>query len=141
MNHRTSALCVGLLLAVAPVYAAPAAWVIVDHSTETLVDRASAKAAWNKALSARVAKLYPPKKWGFASEVEGGFNAAKICVVTARAMMLPVTASGKYLRFKPEKTATAFDALPGATQEQCKQLARAKLDEAIGAVVGGLTAN
>jgi hypothetical protein len=34
--------------------------------------------------------------------------------------------------------ATAFDALPNATNEQCKELARAKLKEAIAAVVGGL---
>lgn len=140
MNHRISSLCLALLLlAAGTVSAAPPAWVIVDHSTETLIDRASAKALWNKALTARVAKLYPPRKWGFASEVEGGFNAAKTCVVTARAMMMPVTVGGKFLRFKPEKTATAFDALPGATQDQCKQLARDKLEEAIGAVVGGLT--
>jgi hypothetical protein len=141
MNHRISTLYVALLLAVGPVCAAPPKWVIVDHSTETLIDHAAAKAIWNQALTARVAKLYPPKKWGYVSEVEGGFNAAKTCIVTARAMMMPVTVGGKNLRFKPEKTATAFDALPGATQEQCKQLAFVKLEEAISAVVGGLTAN
>lgn len=141
MNHRIPTLCVALLLAAGPARAAPPKWVIVDHSTETLIARDGAMAIWNKALTARVAKLYPPAKWGFASEVEGGFNAAKVCVVTARAMMMPVTVGGKYLRFKPEKTATTFDALPGATQEQCRQLARTKLEEAIGAVVGGLTAN
>lgn len=139
MNHRTSILCLVLLLAALPTHAAPPAWVIVDHSTETLIDQAGAKALWNKALSARLARLYPPKKWGFASEVEGGFNAAKTCVVTARAMLMPLR--GKLLTFKPEKTATTFDAVPNATQEQCKQLARAKLEEAIGAVVGGLMAN
>lgn len=137
-TDRISTLCVALWLAAGPASAAPPKWVIVDHSTETLIDNVSAKAVWNKALTARVAKLYPPSKWGFVSEVEGGFNASKTCVVTARAMMMPVTVGGKFLRFKPEKTATAFDALPGATQEQCQQLARAKLEEAIGAVVGGL---
>ena len=44
-------------------------------------------------------------------------------------MMLPVR--GKTLVFKPAKMATAFDALPNASAEQCKELARAKLKEAI----------
>ena len=54
-------------------------------------------------------------------------------------MMLPVR--GKGLDFKPEKMATAFDALPNASEQQCKELARAKLKEAMQAVVSGLVAN
>jgi hypothetical protein len=103
------------------------------------MDAATAKAMWKKQLpTARLAKLYPPKKWGFASEVEGGFNAANTCVVTARAMLMPLR--GKVLSFAPEKTATTFEALPNATRDQCRELARKKLEEAIQAVVSSLVA-
>ena len=139
MKSRTLGLFALPLLAASLVQAAPPPYVSVDHSTETLLDKATAKAMWQDALPARLAKLYPPKKWGFVSEVEGGFNAAKTCIITARAMMMPLR--GKLLTFSPAKTATAIDALPNATSEQCKELARAKLKEAISAVVGGLVAS
>jgi hypothetical protein len=138
MKSRSLGLLAVLPLVASLAQAAPPPYVSVDHSTETLVDKATAKAMWQEALPARLVKLYPPKKWGFVSEVEGGFNAAKTCVITARAMMMPLR--GKLLTFKPAKTATAFDALPNATNEQCKELARTKLKEAITAVVGGLIA-
>jgi hypothetical protein len=38
----------------------------------------------------------------------------------------------------PEKIATAFDAQPGATPEQCKDLAKAKLKQAVESVVSSL---
>ncbi|MEO7007952.1 MAG: hypothetical protein ABI156_02285, partial [Caldimonas sp.] len=62
-------------------------------------------------------------------EVAGGFDDARVCVVTARALMLP--RSGKSLVFRPSKTATTFGSQTGATTEQCKALAKAKLKEAI----------
>jgi hypothetical protein len=121
------------------VCAAQPQYLSVDHSTDSLIDAKTAKAIWKQQLpAARLAKLYPVRKWGFVSEVEGGFSAANTCVVTARAMMLP--RRGKLLHFKPHKTATTFDALPGATQDQCRELARRKLEEAIQAVVAGLVA-
>lgn len=121
------------------VWAAQPQYLSVDHSVDALIDEATAKAMWKKLLpAARLAKLYPVKKWGFASEVEGGFSAGNTCVVTARAMLLPLR--GKVLEFKPHKTATTFDALPGATRDQCRELARKKLEEAIQAVVAGLVA-
>jgi hypothetical protein len=128
-----------LMLAAFGVWAAQPQYVSFDHSSETLMDAATAKAMWKKQLpAARLAKLYPIKKWGFASEVEGGFNAANTCVVTARAMLMPLRS--KLLTFKPEKTATTFDALPNATRDQCRELARKKLEEAIQAVVFSLVA-
>jgi hypothetical protein len=127
------------LLTALGVWAAQPQYLSRDHSVDTLIDEATAKAMWKKLLPAsRLAKLYPVKKWGFASEVEGGFNGANTCVVTARAMMLPLR--GKVLEFKPHKTATTFDALPSATREQCRELARKKLEEAIQSVVAGLVA-
>ncbi len=113
----------------------------VDRSTATVMDAATAQALWTAQVPAKVWKLYPAKKWGYLSQVEGGFTQDKLCVVTARAMMLPIAVGGRTLVFKPEKTATAFDALPGATQEQCRELAKAKLTEAIDAVVSDLVKN
>ncbi len=140
MKFRITGLFAALLLASLGARAAPPQYLSVDNSTQTLMDSATAKTMWKEILpAARLARLYPPRKWGFASEVEGGFNASKTCVITARAMMLPVR--GKGLVFKPAKMATAFDALPNASAEQCKELARAKLKEAMQAVVSGLVAN
>ena len=112
--------------AVVPVY------VTHDHSSATVLDKASAQAILKDGMAdklARLARLYPTRRWGFLSEVEGGFNASKTCVITARVLMLPV--SGTSLIYRPNKTATTFDALPGATREQCRDLAKAKLREAV----------
>ena len=139
MNVRIIGLFAALLLASFGAQSAPPQFVTIDNSSGPLMDNATAKAMWKETLpTARLAKLYSPRKWGFASEVEGGFNAGKTCIVTARAMLLPMR--GKGLLLAPEKMATAFDAIPNATNEQCKALAKAKLKEAIQAVVAGLVA-
>lgn len=138
MLPRTACLAV-LTMVGSAALAAPPPYITLDNSTETLIDKKTAQSLWEPHLTARLARLYPPKKWGFATEVEGGFNQAKTCVITARAMMLP--RSGKSLVFAPLKTATAFDALPNATQTQCKDLAKTKLKEAIQGSVSGLMAN
>lgn len=121
------------------VWAAQPQYVTVDHSADMLMDAATAKAMWKKQLPvARLLKLYPPKKWGFASDVQGGFSAGNTCVVTASAMLLPVR--GKALVLQPEKSANAFEALANATREQCRELARKKLEEAMQAVIATLVA-
>ncbi|MBT9457860.1 MAG: hypothetical protein IV097_14675 [Burkholderiaceae bacterium] len=119
-------------------FAATPQYLVLDQSTPNLIDKASAAATLKEVTTPQMLKLYSPKKWGFATEVEGGFTASKTCVVTARVMMLPVGVSGKTLVFKAEKKVTTFDALPGATQEQCKELANAKLKEAVQAMVFSL---
>jgi hypothetical protein len=119
-------------------FAAPAAYLTVDQSTASVMDAATAKAAWAGQLSAKMIKLYPVKQWGFATEVEGGFDDAKVCVITARAMMLP--RAGKVLQFKPAKMATAFGSQAGASQAQCQALGKAKLDEAVKALSASLLA-
>jgi hypothetical protein len=53
-------------------------------------------------------------------------------------MLLPLTAAVRAVLFRPQATATAYDALPNASAEQCQALARDKLKEATGAVVSGL---
>ncbi len=125
------------------VHAAPVEYLTLDQSTLTLIDQATALAIWKAqmpdALTLRLSKLYKPSRWGFLSQVQGGFTDSKICVVTARAALLPRRTLGGFA-FKPEKMATTFDALPNATGEQCKALARAKLTQAVTSVIGSLTA-
>jgi hypothetical protein len=106
-------------------FAAPAAPLTLDHSSTRLIDKSTA--------------LAPVARWGFVSEVEGGFDDAKVCIVTARAMMLP--RSGKSLVFNPSRTATTFGMQAGATEDQCRGLAKAKLGEAITALHSVLAPN
>jgi hypothetical protein len=116
---------------------APRKTVLLDLSSESLIDSATATAVVSDAIPAAVWKLYPPRKWGFVSQVAGGFTADGICVVTARVMLAPLTVTNGVI-MRPAERATAFDAKPHATEEECKAIARAKLKEAIDSVVSGL---
>lgn len=112
-----------------------------DESANFLIDAATAEKIWEENTPARVAKLYPTRKFRFVSEVTGGFNEGKTCIVTARAMLLPVVllpVQGSKIVYAPIKSATAFDAAPGLTKEQCQDLARSKLKEAIQSVTAAL---
>ena len=111
--------------------------VLLDLSSEVLIDAATAKSVVGDAIPASVWKLYPPRKWGFFSQVEGGFTADKICVVTARVMLAPLTVTNGVI-MRPAKRAMAFDAKPNATQEECKAIARTKLREATDGVVASV---
>lgn len=122
----------------APKEKAPAPakkYVTVDYSTELLLDKDAAKTIWAEEIPGKVAKAYSPKKWGIATHVEGGFNAGKTCVVVARVILLPLGLNGKTMLYKPEKITSAFDASATATKEQCADLARSKLKEAIHAMI------
>jgi hypothetical protein len=112
--------------------------VLVDHSIERLIDTKTAKAVLSEGIPARVWAIYPASKWGWASQVEGGMTAGNVCVVTARVMMAPLTSGTRRLLFKPEKMATAFDSIPNANADQCRQLAKDKLKEAVEGVVSSL---
>jgi hypothetical protein len=110
----------------------------MDHSNDTLIDAAAAKAVMDENIPAKVWKLYPARKYTFLSQVEGGMTANKTCVVSARVMLLPLTATVGAVLMRPQKTATAFDAQPNSSTDQCRALARDKLKEATGAVVSAL---
>ena len=142
MKTRTACLFATPLLTLAlAAHAADPVYITLDHSTDTVLDKAAAQTIWAEGLAGKTEKLnklYSTKRWGFVSEVEGGFNQAKTCVVTARVMMMPATVA-KSLVFKPSKTATAFDALPNATREQCQDAAKAKLKEAVQGVLSSLS--
>jgi hypothetical protein len=102
---------------------------IVNSSAETLVDNATAAAIWKTHLTAKVAKLHPVKKTGYISEVNGGFDTNKTCVIVARAMATPL--KGKNFIYNTKNVAVAFGSQAGATPEQCSALAKAKLTEAV----------
>ena len=106
-------------------------------SSQAPINAAGAIAVMSEAVPAKVWKLYPASKWAFVSQVEGGMTSAGVCVVTARAMLAPLTIANKVI-LHPEKMATTFDAQAGATREQCGALAKAKLKEAMEAVVSSL---
>jgi hypothetical protein len=139
---------IALVILVACIAAAPSVWaadatpakgqrVLLDLSSENLIDAASARSVVGEAIPASIWKLYPPRKWGFFSQVSGGFTADKICVVTARVMLAPLTVTNGVI-MRPAERAMAFDAKPNATQAECSALARAKLREATDAVVTSL---
>lgn len=127
------------LLLSANVLAAPPKFAIKDLSSETLMDVNTAKAIWTESLPERIAKPYPVKKWGYISEVNGGFDTSKNCVIVARAMMVPM--NGKSFVYAPNKTAVTFGSQAGISTEQCKAMAKTKLHEAVQAVVAALIAN
>jgi hypothetical protein len=116
----------------------------VDGSGSFLIDEATSERLWKENTPARVAKLYPSAKYRFVSEVGGGFTDTKSCVVTARAMLLPVVMlplQGRKMVYPPIKTATAFDAVPNLSREQCQALARTQLKSAIQAVMASLASS
>ncbi len=118
--------------AAAPAAAKPAKapkFNIVNSSADTLVDNATALAIWNSHLTPKVAKLHPVKKMGYISEVNGGFDTSKTCVIVARAMTAPL--KGKNFIYNAKTVAVAFGSQAGATPEQCSALAKAKLTEAV----------
>ena len=145
MNAKPLFAATLLSVAASVAFAAPGdPLMVVDHSTPSLIDKADVKALVKEHLgdelfNRRLAKILPARRWAFLTQVEGGFTEAKICVVTARVAMVP--RAGKKLTFAPEKMATSFDALPGATQAQCKDLAKAKLAESAKAVRSSLMSN
>ena len=125
------------LLALSNVHAAPPRPISIDRSSSFLVNAAESEELWKASVSPRVKRLYPATKYRFVSDVGGGFTDNKTCVVSARAMLLPVR--GPSVIYSPVKSATVFDAAPGLDRGQCVELAQAKLKEAIQSMVGALT--
>ncbi|MEO5881209.1 MAG: hypothetical protein ABIQ06_02225 [Caldimonas sp.] len=134
---RTRHLLGLLLLAVSSAsFAAPTPveYVFVDDSSPMLIDTVGAVAVWKSQIDdrtrRRLQRLYPVSKWGFVSQVQGGFTQDGACVVTARTVLVP-RVLGSRLVFKPQRSATAFGSQGGATREQCREFAALKLKEAI----------
>jgi hypothetical protein len=118
--------------------AAPPKTRFMDHSNKNLIDEAAAIAVMNENIPDRVWKIHPASRYIFTSQVEGGVTPAGTCVVAARVILMPLTAAAKAVLFRPQETATAYDALPNADMDQCRELARTKLKEATVAVVSAI---
>jgi hypothetical protein len=127
------------LMAAVPAFAAADSYVISDWSTASLIDKAKVDAIWHANMpEARVAKLYPAKRWGFLSQVVGGLVAGQTCVVTARVVMLPRTEPTRRLVWEPSKSSAVFDSKPNMTAAQCSELAAEKLKEAVQSLASSL---
>jgi hypothetical protein len=143
MKSVVSILAVTLTLAT-QAFAAPPRPMSLDDSASFLIDAPTAEKIWKETTPARVTKLYPIRKFRFVSEITGGFTENKTCVVTARAMLLPVVllpVQGTKVVYAPIKSATAFDAVPSLSREQCQGVARTKLKEAIQSLSASLAAS
>jgi hypothetical protein len=126
-------LVVLLWLASACAFAQTApAYLFFNRSATTLINDATAQALFNEIVSPKLAKLYPPRNWGFVTQVQGGITPDSTCVVAASLLMLPRNRPHPtdLLLFKPQETATTFGALPNASAAQCADLAKSKLREA-----------
>jgi hypothetical protein len=134
---KTAVLMMPALLLSAAAWAAGPKTNFVDHSSDLLIEEAVAKAVLGEHIPAKVWKVYPASKWAFVSQVEGGMKGTT-CVITARVMLMPLTPTVKAVLFRPQKTATAFDAVASSSTEACKALAKDKLKEATEAVVSAL---
>jgi len=142
MKSGVASLAVTLMLATSAFAATPKP-MSLDKSSSFLIDPATAEALWKENTPARVTKLYPMRKFRFVSEVSGGFTENKTCVVSARAMLLPVVlhpVQGTKVVYAPIKSASAFDAVPSLSEAQCQELAKAKLKEAIHSIMSTLAA-
>jgi len=127
-----------LLLTAAAWAAEPAVKTnFVDHSNALLIEANAAKAVMGENIPAKVWKIYPASKYAFISQVEGGMKGST-CVVAARVMLVPLTPTAKAVLFRPQKTATAYDALPNSSTDACKTMAKEKLKEATQGVVSAL---
>jgi hypothetical protein len=140
MKHLVALSLLLLSTAVCAQNQAPVKTNFIDHSNNVLIDEATAKAVLGENIPAKVWKIHSPRNFTFVSQVEGGLNAARTCVVTARVMVLPLTAAMKAPMFRPlpKLTATAFDAAANSSTDQCKALAKDKLKEATLAVVSNI---
>lgn len=110
---------------------------LIDHSNANLISADAAKAVMGDALPAKVWKIHPANRYAFVSQVEGGMKGTT-CVVAARVMLVPLTATAKAVLFRPMETATAFDAVANSSTDACKALAKDKLKEATGAVASSI---
>ena len=131
------ALLAAAALLTAPAWAADVKTNLIDHSNSSLIDEAAAKAVMAENIPAKVWKIHPAKRFAFLSQVEGGLNTSGTCVVAARVMVLPLTATvgAPLFRPLPKLTATAYDAVASSTTDKCKAMAKDKLKEATLAVV------
>jgi hypothetical protein len=108
---------------------------LMDHSNPSLISHEAAIKLMDETIPEKSWKIIKGSQYVWLSQVEGGLSGTT-CVITARVMVLPLTATLNAPLFRPQpgKTATAFDAAANSNAEDCKALARTKLQEATKAV-------
>lgn len=110
---------------------------LMDHSNKSLISAEAAIQVMDENIPEKAWKVVKGSQNVWVSQVEGGMNGTT-CVVTARVMVLPLTATLNAPLFRPTNTATSFDAAANSTLEACKVLAKAKLKEATLAVASSV---
>ena len=79
MHIRPLAVAAALAALSSATLAAAPAYLTVDRSTATLIDATAVQSVWAQHLdekfTRRLARLNPPAKWAFISQVEGGLTA------------------------------------------------------------------
>jgi hypothetical protein len=106
---------------------------LMDHSSPALISADEAIKVMDENIPEKAWMIIKGSQYVWLSQVEGGMRGAT-CVVAARVMVLPLTATLNVPLFRPKTTATAFDALPNSNADACKVMARDKLKEATLAV-------
>ena len=110
---------------------------LMDHSNTALISAEAAIQVMDENIPEKAWKIVKGSQYVWLSQVEGGMNGTT-CVVTARVMVLPLTATVNAPLFRPKNTATSFDAAANSTPDACKALAKAKLKEATLAVASSV---
>lgn len=110
---------------------------LMDRSNASLISADEAVKVMDENIPEKAWKIVKGSQYVWVSQVDGGMNGTT-CVVTARVMVLPLTATLNAPLFRPKNTATTFDAAANSTMDACKALAKAKLKEATLAVASGV---
>ena len=110
---------------------------MMDHSNAALISADDAVKVMDENIPEKAWKIIKGSQYVWLSQVEGGMNGTT-CVVTARVMVLPLTATLNAPLFRPKNTATTFDAATNSTLDACKALAKLKLKEATLAVASSV---
>jgi hypothetical protein len=110
---------------------------LMDHSSPALISADEAIKVMDENIPEKAWKIIKGSQYVWLSQVEGGMNGTT-CVVTARVMVLPLTATLNAPLFRPKNTATTFDAAANSTLDACKALAKLKLKEATLAVASSV---
>ena len=110
---------------------------LMDHSSASLISAETAIQVMDENIPEKAWKIIKGSQYVWVSQVEGGMSGTS-CVVTARVMVLPLTATLNAPLFRPKHTATTFDAATNSSSDACKALAKAKLKEATMAVASSV---
>jgi len=102
---------------------------LMDHSNSALISAEAAIQVMNENIPEKAWKIIKGSQYVWVSQVEGGMSGTT-CVITARVMVLPLTATLNAPLFRPKQTATTFDSAANSSADACKALAKVKLKEA-----------